>query len=123
MLTGLFRVRAFTQDDAHIFCTPDQIQSEITTLLRLIEEVYGAFGFTEKEIYLSTRPRKVYRLAGAVESSRERFRSRAESCSPSLSGQSRRWEPFYGPKIDFVVRDSLRRRWQTRHHPAGFLHA
>lgn len=111
VLTGLFRVRAFTQDDAHIFCTPDQIQSEITTLLRLIEEVYGAFDFTEKEIYLSTRPEKYIgslELWNQAEGALEAALQAAKLPYQINPGDG----AFYGPKIDFVVRDSLRRRWQ-----------
>lgn len=111
VLTGLFRVRAFTQDDAHIYCTPEQIQSEIAALLQLVEEVYQAFGFTEKEIYLSTRPEK---YIGSLE-----LWNQAESALEAAlraAGVPYQINPgdgaFYGPKIDFVVRDSLRRRWQ-----------
>jgi len=111
VLTGLFRVRAFTQDDAHIYCTPEQIQDEIQALLRLVEEVYTAFGFQEKEIYLSTRPEK---YIGSLE-----LWNQAEAAlegALKAAGLAYQINPgdgaFYGPKIDFVVRDSLRRRWQ-----------
>ncbi len=111
VLTGLFRVRAFTQDDAHIYCTPDQIEGEIQALLRLVEEVYTAFGFTEREIYLSTRPEK---YIGSLE-----LWNQAEAAlegALKAAGLAYQINPgdgaFYGPKIDFVVRDSLRRRWQ-----------
>lgn len=111
VLTGLFRVRAFTQDDAHIYCTPDQIQSEIAALLALVEEVYQAFGFTEKEIYLSTRPEKYIgslELWNQAEASLEAALRAAGVPYQINPGDG----AFYGPKIDFVVRDSLRRRWQ-----------
>lgn len=111
VLTGLFRVRAFTQDDAHIYCTPEQIQDEIQALLRLVQEVYAAFGFQEKEIYLSTRPDK---YIGSLE-----LWNQAEAALEGAlraAGLPYQVNPgdgaFYGPKIDFVVRDSLRRRWQ-----------
>ncbi|MCS7152478.1 MAG: threonine--tRNA ligase [Bacteroidia bacterium] len=111
VLTGLFRVRAFTQDDAHIYCTPEQIEPEITALLQLVNEVYEAFGFSQREIYLSTRPEK---YIGSLE-----LWSQAESALEAAlrkSGFTFQINPgegaFYGPKIDFVVRDSLRRRWQ-----------
>ncbi|MCX7652589.1 MAG: threonine--tRNA ligase [Bacteroidia bacterium] len=111
VLTGLFRVRAFTQDDAHIYCTPEQIESEIISLLRLVSEVYDTFGFTEREIYLSTRPEK---YIGSLE-----LWAQAENALQSALqsvGLPYQINPgdgaFYGPKIDFIVRDTLRRRWQ-----------
>ncbi|MCS7162957.1 MAG: threonine--tRNA ligase [Bacteroidia bacterium] len=111
VLTGLFRVRAFTQDDAHIYCTPEQIQEEIAALLQLVEQVYAAFGFTEKEVYLSTRPE---RYIGSLE-----LWAQAEGALQAalqVAGLPYTLNPgegaFYGPKIDFVVRDSLRRKWQ-----------
>ena len=58
VLSGLFRVRSFTQDDAHIFCTPDQIEEEISILIKLIFDVYNTFGFNDVQVYLSTRPEK-----------------------------------------------------------------
>ncbi|MCX8111742.1 MAG: threonine--tRNA ligase [Bacteroidia bacterium] len=111
VLTGLFRVRAFTQDDAHIYCTPDQIESEITDLLHLVNEVYDAFGFTQREIYLSTRPEK---YIGSLELWAQAEGALAAALqSAGLSYQINPGEgAFYGPKIDFIVRDSLRRRWQ-----------
>ncbi|MCX7606015.1 MAG: threonine--tRNA ligase [Bacteroidia bacterium] len=111
VLTGLFRVRAFTQDDAHIYCTADQIQSEIGALLRLIDEVYSTFGFGEREVYLSTRPEK---YIGSIELWGQA--ERALETALQMAGVAYQINPgdgaFYGPKIDFVVRDSLRRRWQ-----------
>ncbi|MCS7189042.1 MAG: threonine--tRNA ligase [Bacteroidia bacterium] len=111
VLTGLFRVRAFTQDDAHIFCTPEQIQDEIASLLNLIEEVYAAFGFKEREIFLSTRPEKYIGSLSLWSQAEEALESALKTV-----GMSYQVNPgegaFYGPKIDFVVRDSLRRRWQ-----------
>jgi len=111
VLTGLFRVRAFTQDDAHIYCTPDQIEGEIIALLKLVSEVYDTFGFTQREIYLSTRPEK---YIGSLE-----LWTQAEGALEAAlqkAGLPYQINPgdgaFYGPKIDFIVRDSLRRRWQ-----------
>jgi threonyl-tRNA synthetase len=111
VLTGLFRVRAFTQDDAHIYCTPEQIQPEIQTLLRLVDEVYSAFGFTEREIYLSTRPENYIgslELWNEAETALEKALQAAGLPYQINPGDG----AFYGPKIDIVVRDSLRRRWQ-----------
>lgn len=111
VLTGLFRVRAFTQDDAHIYCTPEQIESEITALLRLVGEVYDTFGFSQREIYLSTRPEK---YIGSLELWEQA--EGALEAALQASGLPYQINPgdgaFYGPKIDFIVRDSLRRRWQ-----------
>lgn len=111
VLTGLFRVRAFTQDDAHIYCTPEQIQGEIQALLRLVEEVYAAFGFSEREVYLSTRPEK---YIGSLELWAAAEKALEEALR--AAGWPYRVNPgdgaFYGPKIDLIVRDSLRRRWQ-----------
>ncbi|MCS7297254.1 MAG: threonine--tRNA ligase [Bacteroidia bacterium] len=111
VLTGLFRVRAFTQDDAHIYCTPDQIESEILALLELVREVYETFGFQEREIYLSTRPKKYIgslelwsQAEGALEAAL-RMASFQYQVNPGEGA-------FYGPKIDFVIKDSLQRRWQ-----------
>lgn len=111
VLTGLFRVRAFTQDDAHIYCTPEQIQSEIQTLLQLVDEVYSAFGFNEREIYLSTRPENYIgsiELWNEAEAALENALKAARLPYQINPGDG----AFYGPKIDIVVRDSLRRRWQ-----------
>jgi threonyl-tRNA synthetase len=111
VLTGLFRVRAFTQDDAHIYCTPEQIQPEIQTLLRLVDEVYSAFGFTEREIYLSTRPENYIgslELWNEAETALEKALQAAGLPYQINPGDG----AFYGPKIDILVRDSLRRRWQ-----------
>lgn len=111
VLTGLFRVRAFTQDDAHIYCTPEQIQTEIQKLLQLIDEVYSAFGFFEREIYLSTRPENYIgelNLWNAAESALEEALRTVGLHYQINPGDG----AFYGPKIDFVIRDSLKRRWQ-----------
>jgi len=111
VLSGLFRVRSFTQDDAHVFCTPDQIEEEITVLINLIFEVYNTFGFDDVQVYLSTRPEK---FIGAEEV----WDSSEKSLSNALDKANIKYKvnegdgAFYGPKIDFVVKDSLRRNWQ-----------
>lgn len=111
-LTGLTRVRKFHQDDAHIFCTPDQIFAEISQNLKLVDKVYGAFGFTSYELALSTRPEKFMGLPEEWE--------RAESdLRKALDATGKPWTlnqgdgAFYGPKIDIRVRDALGRRHQT----------
>ena len=112
VLTGLFRVRAFTQDDAHIFCRFDQIETEVTALIDFILKIYALFGFHDVDIYLSTRPEEKY--VGSLENWNEAERILKETLEKRAvpftvnEGDG----AFYGPKIDFVVRDSLKRRWQ-----------
>jgi threonyl-tRNA synthetase len=108
---GLFRVQAFTQDDAHHFCTPDQIEGEISMLIDFFKEVYGAFGLTDVRIELSTRPEK---SIGSDE-----MWERAESAlKQALNAKGVDYVvnegdgAFYGPKIDFHIRDVLKRSWQ-----------
>lgn len=110
-LHGLFRVRGFTQDDAHIFCLPDQIASEIKGVLDLIEETLSAFGFTKYEVNLSTRPEQsvggdeAWRTAeGALV---EALNAKGWSYSVDEGGGA-----FYGPKIDLKIQDAIGRKWQ-----------
>jgi threonyl-tRNA synthetase len=111
VLAGLFRVRAFTQDDAHIFCTPDQVAQEIRTTLNLILGVYRDFGFNEVRIKLSTRPEKYIGTIDVWDHAESTLQRVLEE-----EGIEYQLNPgdgaFYGPKIDFTVRDSLRRDWQ-----------
>ncbi|HVT16462.1 MAG TPA: threonine--tRNA ligase [Thermoanaerobaculia bacterium] len=109
--SGLFRVRSFAQDDAHIFCAEEQIESELVAAVAMIREVYDVFGFDRVDIEMSTRPEK---SIGAAE-----LWQRAESTlAAALDGQgiAYRLNPgggaFYGPKIDFHVGDALGRNWQ-----------
>ncbi len=109
-LNGLFRVRCFTQDDAHIFCLPTQIESEIVNLMKLINEVYSIFGFSYT-LELSTRPED---SMGSDEDW-----ERAESAlKKALEDQKMEYQvnegdgAFYGPKIDFHIKDCLGREWQ-----------
>lgn len=108
---GLTRVRSFSQDDAHIFCTPSQIEGEIASLLDMIREVYHRFNFEDLEVFLSTRPDQ---YLGALETW-----ERAEAAlAASLEKRNVAYEisegdgAFYGPKIDFVVKDAMKRGWQ-----------
>lgn len=108
---GLFRVRGFTQDDAHIFCSPDQIESEIRSVLDLTEELLGRFGFSDYEVNLSTKPEK---SVGEPE-----IWARAEAALTTALG-SKGWDfvvdegggAFYGPKIDIKIKDAIGRKWQ-----------
>lgn len=110
-LNGLFRVRSFTQDDAHLFMTQEQLQSEIIEILDFIDEIYSIFGL-EYTIELSTRPEANY--IGTVEiwdASEQALKDAMDA-----AGKPYKINPgdgaFYGPKLDFKVRDSLNRIWQ-----------
>ncbi|MCB1759678.1 MAG: threonine--tRNA ligase [Gammaproteobacteria bacterium] len=110
-LHGLMRVRNFVQDDAHIFCTEDQIQDEVSAFVDLLFEIYADFGFTEIEIALSTRPEK---RVGADEV----WDKAEKALEDALNAKGLEWRlqpgegAFYGPKIDFSLRDCLGRVWQ-----------
>jgi threonyl-tRNA synthetase len=110
-LHGLMRVRNFVQDDAHIFCTEDQILSEVLAFNDLLFEVYKDFGFDEVLIKLSTRPEK--RVG-----SDEVWDKAEKALEDALNQQGLEWElqpgegAFYGPKIEFSLRDCLNRVWQ-----------
>ena len=110
-LHGLMRVRGFVQDDAHIFCTEDQIVSEVTAFNELLSRVYRDFGFTDVAVKLSLRPEK---RAGSDE-----IWDKAESgLREALAASGHQWEElpgegaFYGPKIEYHVKDALGRSWQ-----------
>ncbi len=109
VLHGLFRVRSFTQDDAHIFCRLDQIHDEVRSVLDFIDRFYARFGFDQVQTKLSTRPEKA---AGTDE-----MWERAEAAlAQALEGREYEIKEgdgaFYGPKIDFQVTDSMGRSWQ-----------
>lgn len=111
VLHGLMRVRGFTQDDAHIFCTEDQIEDEIMKVLDFTLFVLKTFGFTEYDVYLSTRPDKYVGTAENWERSTNALKNALDS-----KGLAYTVDPgegvFYGPKIDIKVKDSLKRAWQ-----------
>ncbi|MBT3549175.1 MAG: threonine--tRNA ligase [Gammaproteobacteria bacterium] len=110
-LHGLMRIRAFTQDDAHIFCTPNQIEDEIKILIKTIYEIYKQFGFEDIKVELSTRPEK--RVG-----SEEIWDKSENALKKALDSSEIEWQlnegdgAFYGPKIDFSLKDSLERVWQ-----------
>lgn len=110
-LNGLFRVRSFTQDDAHIFMTEDQIESEIIVLINLIDKIYSVFNLTY-EIELSTRPDKKY--IGKKSTWNKAEMALKKACENA--GHKCKISPgngaFYGPKLDFHIKDSLGRVWQ-----------
>lgn len=110
-LNGLFRVRAFTQDDAHIYCREDQIEDEVVKLIKLYDRIYSVFGLSYT-IELSTRPESNY--IGTVELWDKAEKALANACEKN--GIKYKLNPgdgaFYGPKLDFKLRDSLGRIWQ-----------
>ena len=111
VLHGLTRVRGFTQDDAHIFCRPDQLEEEVVGVIKLALFMLKAFGFEEYQIFLSTKPEK---YAGSLES----WEEATETLKRALLGLNLLYtiDPgegvFYGPKIDIVLQDALGRAWQ-----------
>ena len=110
-LHGIMRVRGFTQDDGHIFCTEDAIQSEVSSFIDFLHEVYADFGFSEVIYRLSTRPAK--RVG-----SEEDWDRAEKALADALDAQNLDWEvlpgegAFYGPKIEFSLKDSIGRVWQ-----------
>jgi len=111
VLHGLLRVRGFTQDDAHIFCTPDQMGEEIARAVRFSLFFLRTFGFTNYELYIATRPEKYVGDLSAWDAATEALKRAAEA-----AGQTYILDPgggaFYGPKIDIKVKDALGRPWQ-----------
>ncbi|MBA3015695.1 MAG: threonine--tRNA ligase [Proteobacteria bacterium] len=110
-LHGLMRVRGFTQDDAHIFCLPQQLEKEIFNILDLNLHILKTFGFSDYQIYLSTRPEKYVGSDGNWEKATDALKLALEN-----KGLSFQVDPgegvFYGPKIDIKIRDVLGRYWQ-----------
>lgn len=108
---GLMRVRAFTQDDAHHFCTEDQLQDEIGKLIDFTREVYTTFDFNEYEVAVSTRPPKALGSPEIWDKATQALKSSLESRSIPFTIKEGEGA-FYGPKIEFVIYDSLGRAWQ-----------
>ena len=112
VLHGMMRVRGFTQDDSHIFCTPEQLGDEIAGVLELVREIFGAFGF-EYTAYLATRPEdKTIGEDEVWERATEALQAGADKVSMPLE-LDEGGGAFYGPKIDFKVLDALGRPWQN----------
>jgi threonyl-tRNA synthetase len=111
VMHGLFRVRQFTQDDAHIYCTPAQIESEIIGVINLIFETYRSFGFEDFAVELSTKPEKHI-------GSDEIWETATNALKAALQHKQIQFKinegdgAFYGPKIDFHIKDCLKRSWQ-----------
>jgi threonyl-tRNA synthetase len=125
VLHGLMRVRGFTQDDAHIFCRPDQLEAEILRVIDFVTNILRTFGFDRYDIYLSTRPEKSsgsdeqWSVATAALKKALETRGLAYTVDPGEG-------VFYGPKIDIKIKDSLERAWQCStiqvdfHNPTRF---
>ncbi len=111
-LYGLLRVRGFTQDDAHIICTPEQIEDEIARVLEFSLSIWKDFGFTEIKPYLATRPAKAVgdpaRWEQALKALENAVKKAGLECEVDNGGGA-----FYGPKIDLKVKDAIGREWQT----------
>jgi len=111
VLHGLFRVRSFTQDDAHVFCTEEQITEQIIEIVKYTMDVYKTMGFTEFEIFVATRPDK---FIGSLEN----WERATKALTDSLEKLGIKYKikdkegAFYGPKIEFNIKDSLERNWQ-----------
>ncbi len=111
VLHGLTRVRGITQDDAHIFCAPDQLANELRTLLEFVLDLLRAFGLTEFEAELATRPEKFVGEQWEWDEATDALRSALESANiPFVVAEGE--GAFYAPKIDVHVRDAIGRRWQ-----------
>jgi threonyl-tRNA synthetase len=111
VLHGLLRVRGFTQDDAHIFCTHEQMMEEVAYTVRFALRLLGAFGFSDISAYLATRPAKAV-------GEEERWSAATESLEEALKAEGIAYETdegggaFYGPKIDLKIKDAIGREWQ-----------
>ncbi|MCL2481793.1 MAG: threonine--tRNA ligase, partial [Spirochaetaceae bacterium] len=111
VLHGLMRVRGFTQDDAHIFCTPQQMEDEILTVLRFSLNMLRSFGFSEITAYISTKPEKSV-------GEQEKWDAAIASLKKAVEAENLKYEidegggAFYGPKIDLKVKDAMGRLWQ-----------
>ena len=111
VLAGLFRVRGFTQDDAHIFCTPEQVGDEVKRAMRFAIDMWRCFGFSQITAYVSTRPEKAV-------GEEARWKQATESLEEALKAEGVPYEvdpgggAFYGPKIDMRARDAIGREWQ-----------
>jgi len=112
VLHGLFRVRAFTQDDAHIFCTPEQVAQAVEETIGMVFEIYRTFGFQDVHVELSTRP-----FTGSIGSD-EVWEKAEAGLHQALKARGIDYQlnpgdgAFYGPKIDFHIRDCMNRSWQ-----------
>jgi threonyl-tRNA synthetase len=120
VLHGLLRVRAFTQDDGHVFCTEEQIVAEARAITEMIDELYALFGFEDVRVELSTRPEKSI-------GTDEQWEMAERALAQALEEMGREYQlnpgdgAFYGPKIDFHITDALGRSWQCGTCQADFF--
>lgn len=111
VLHGLFRVRTFVQDDAHSFCTPEQLNNEIIQMVDYATDIYKTFGFKEYEIFIATRPEKYIGEKSAWEKATKALKNSLEK--QELNYKIKEGEgAFYGPKIEFNIKDTIGRDWQ-----------
>jgi len=111
VLHGLLRVRQFTQDDAHIFCLPEQLQEEVEGVIELVDRIYRTFGFEDVRVELSTRPEHSIGTDEMWEHATRALRGALEACGPPYKVNEGEGA-FYAPKIDYHIRDCLGRSWQ-----------
>ena len=111
VLHGLLRVRGFTQDDAHIFCRPDQLEDEVRGVLDLTFRLLGAFGFSDYKIFLSDRPEKYVGEQSEWDTATSALRNTLDDMGIDYQVDSG-GGAFYGPKIDVKIEDAIGREWQ-----------
>jgi threonyl-tRNA synthetase len=119
-LHGIMRIRSFTQDDGHIFCLPEQIESEVVAFHRLALKVYGDFGFKDVAVKLALRPEKRLGDDAIWDQAEDALRSALRSCDVAweeLPGEG----AFYGPKIEYHLKDSIGRSWQLGTMQVDFM--
>ena len=112
VLHGLFRVRAFTQDDAHVFCTSDQIEQEILNIIKFVQRTYNHFGFENIEFILATKPKDAMGDPQLWEKATNALKLALENAKISFDIDEG-GGAFYGPKIDIKIKDSMGRSWQV----------
>jgi len=111
VLHGLLRVRQFTQDDAHIYCLPEQVQDEVVGVINLVDTIYRTFGFQDVRVELSTRPEHSIGTDEMWQHATDALRGALEACNIEYKVNEGEGA-FYAPKIDYHVRDCLGRSWQ-----------
>jgi threonyl-tRNA synthetase len=119
-LHGIMRVRSFTQDDGHIFCTPDQVESEVTAFHRQAMKVYSDFGFADISLKLALRPESRLGDDATWDKAEDALRAALRACGvewEELPGEG----AFYGPKIEYHMRDSIGRGWQVGTMQVDFM--